>query len=101
MVKLDKMYIQMYMEYMTTTELRTKKSKLVKILEKEGEVSLIHRSTIIGVIKPAANPVKFFDAEVFKKIANELNLPHTTPAQREKRYRSHLMKKYGKNISRH
>ncbi|OGH47433.1 MAG: hypothetical protein A3A51_01805 [Candidatus Levybacteria bacterium RIFCSPLOWO2_01_FULL_39_10] len=86
------------MEYITTTNLRTKTSQLVNELKKGGKVSLIHRSKIIGVIKPVEEP-KIFDAEKFNKIIKKLNLPPTTYAQREKIYRSHLMKKYGKGIS--
>ncbi len=87
------------MEYITTTHLRTKTSQLVNSLKKGNSVSLIHRSKIVGIIEPAKNPPKTFDAAKFKQLVKSLNLPQTTYAQREKRYRAHLMKKYGKGLS--
>lgn len=86
------------MDTITTTNLRTQSSALVNTLKKGGVVSLIHRSKVIGEIKPkkAAKP---FNANTFKKLVTNLNLPKTTYKQREKIYRKHLMKKYGKNIS--
>lgn len=87
------------MDYITTTNLRTKSSELVKTLTKGGQVSLIHRSKVVGIIKPAPPEGKPFDLERFKRAINNLNLPKTTHAQREKIYRTHLEKKYGKGLS--
>lgn len=39
------------------------------------------------------------DINRLKELARELNLPKTSYKEREKRYRKHLMDKYGKNIS--
>lgn len=86
------------MQYITTTELRTKSSQLVATLKKGGSVSLIHRSKVIGKIQPEQE-VKPFDAKKFKKLVDSLNLPKTTYAEREKIYRKHLMEKYGKGLS--
>ena len=86
------------MQTITTTQLRTKSSELVKSLERGDSISLIHRSKIVGVIKPSYNP-KPFDADAFDKFVRKLNLPKTTYAQREKIYRKHLMKKCGKGLS--
>lgn len=86
------------MQYITTTDLRTKSSQLVSTLKKGGSVSLIHRSKVIGKIQPDQEP-KPFDAKKFKKLVNSLNLPKTTYAQREKIYRKHLMEKYGQGLS--
>lgn len=88
-----------YMQYITTTNLRTQTTKLVKALEKGDKVSLIHRSKVIGLIKPPDPEPKPFDPEKFKRIVKGLNLPKTTPEQRENIYRKHLIGKYGKNIS--
>jgi len=40
------------MNYITTTELRTKSSNLVESLLKGEEINLIHRSKVIGAIVP-------------------------------------------------
>lgn len=40
------------MDYITTTQLRTQTSKLVKALEKGESVTCIHRSKVIGVFEP-------------------------------------------------
>ncbi len=39
------------------------------------------------------------DIGILKQLAKDLDLPKTSHEEREKRYRKHLMKKYGKNIS--
>lgn len=39
------------------------------------------------------------DINKLKQLAKDLNLPKTSYKEREKRYRKHLMDKYGKNIS--
>lgn len=87
------------MNYITTTDLRTKSKDLVKALQEGHSVDLIHRSKIVGEIRPKIYDPKPFDVERFKKIVARLNLPKTTYAQREKIYRAHLMKKYGKGLS--
>lgn len=86
------------MNYITTTDLRTKSSQLINSLVKGQETSLIHRSKIVGIIKPATASKKF-DVEMFKNAIKDLHLPKTNPDEREKIYRTHLMKKYGKNLS--
>lgn len=85
------------MQYITTTELRTKSKKLVEVLREGHSVDLIHRSRVVGEIKPKNEP-KSFDAKAFKKIVEGLNLPKTTYAERERIYRKHLMKKYGQGL---
>lgn len=87
------------MNYLTTTQLRTKSSQLVNSLSKGHTVSLVHRSKIIGEIKPVKESAKPFNAKTFKRLVKSLNLPKTTYAQREKIYRKHLMEKYGKGLS--
>ncbi len=87
------------MDYITTTNLRTQSSELVDTLKKGGTVSLIHRSKVVGVIKPAVPEGRPFDAEKLKKLVQNLNLPKTTYEEREKIYRAHLEKKYGKGLS--
>ncbi|MDO8429441.1 MAG: hypothetical protein Q7S88_02315 [Candidatus Daviesbacteria bacterium] len=89
------------MNYITTTELRTKSSQLVETLKKGGSVSLIHRSKVIGEFKPKqdAKPMTKSGIKELKRLAKELNLPKMTYAQREKTYRKHLVEKYGKGLS--
>lgn len=89
------------MEYITTTQLRTKSSQLVDALKKGDKVSLLHRSQIIGVIKPAqlaeSPPI---NVEEFRKFLKGIKPKKLIPrSQREKVYRAHLEKKYGKNLS--
>ena len=86
------------MQYITTTELRTKSKELVKILQEGLSVDLIHRSQVIGKIEPAKTQTKPFNAKSFSRLVKKLNLPKTTYAEREKRYTAHLMKKYGKDL---
>ncbi len=92
------MYI-LNMQVITTTELRTKSKELVKALQEGQSVDLIHRSKVVGQIKPKMYDPKPFDPEAFEKAVRGLNLPKTSYAQREKIYRKHLMEKYGKGIS--
>ena len=87
------------MEYITTTNLRTKTSQLVNSLKKGARISLVHRSKVVGVIEPTREEPKKFDVEGFKRLVKKLNLPHLSYAERERRYRAHLMKKYGKSLS--
>lgn len=86
------------MNYITTTDLRTKSSELIETLKKGGSVYLIHRSKVVGEIKPRYD-AKPFDAKKFKTLVDKLNLPKTSYAQREKIYRKHLMEKYGQGLS--
>ncbi|MDP3955133.1 MAG: hypothetical protein Q8Q15_02090 [bacterium] len=87
------------MQYITTTELRTKSKRLVEILREGKSVDLVHRSKVVGEIRPKIYDPKPFDAKAFMRLVKDLNLPRTTPAQRERIYRKHLLEKYGKGIS--
>ncbi len=85
------------MNYVTATDLRTKASQIIKDLKQGASMSLIHRSKVIGIIKPVYEP-KPFNAKAFKQVVKDLNLPKTTYAQREKIYRKHLMEKYKRSL---
>lgn len=87
------------MNYITTTQLRTETPELITALMYGQNVNLIHRSQVIGEIRPKKTATKTFDADSFIKAVKALNLKPTTQTEREKNYRSHLEKKYGKNIS--
>ncbi|MDP3973335.1 MAG: hypothetical protein Q8P92_00725 [Candidatus Daviesbacteria bacterium] len=87
------------MQYITTTELRTKSSQIVKTLSEGGRLSLIHRSKVIGEILPTYEP-KPFDPEAFRKLLRDIKPKRLIPKKdREKVYRKHLEEKYGKDIS--
>ena len=87
------------MQYITATELRTKSKELVKSLANGNSVTLIHRSKVIGEIKPKIYDPKPFNAAKFLKTVKKLNFPRLSKRQIETRYRKHMMEKYGKGLS--
>lgn len=87
------------MQFITTTQLRTQSKKLVKALQEGRSIDLIHRSKVVGEIKPKIYDPKPFNAKRFLKIVEKLNLPKLTPRQIEARYRKAMMKKHGQNLS--
>lgn len=90
------------MQTITTTQLRTKSKELVNVLKEGQSVQLIHRSKVVGEIKPKIdNPKPLTESDIDKliKIAQKLNLPKLSYAQREKIYRAEMLKKHGKNLS--
>ena len=86
------------MEYMTTTNLRTKTTQLVSALKKNYRISLIHRSKIVAIIQPIQTSTKPFNAHLFAHYLKEIKLVPTSHQQRKITYQAHLNKKYGKNI---
>ena len=87
------------MQYITTTELRTKSTKLVKTLKEGGALRLIHRSKVIGEILPTYEP-KPFNYDLFEKFLDSIKPKKLIPKKdREKIYRKHLEEKYGKSLS--
>lgn len=93
------MYTSITMQYITTTELRTKSSKLVEALYEGRSVDLIHRSKVVGEIKPKISDPKPFDSARFVKLVKKLDFPYLTPKQMEARYRKAMEEKHGKGIS--
>lgn len=87
------------MHTITTTQLRTQTPRLIKALEAGEEITLIHRSKIIGKIVTSVKAKKPFDPKRFAKLVEELNLPPTTHEERDRIYRQHLEEKYGKPVS--
>lgn len=87
------------MQYITTTELRTKSKQLVELLLEGRSVDLVHRSKVVGEIKPKIYDPKPFDPDKFLKFVEKLNLPPLTPRQIETRYRAAMMKKHGQSLS--
>lgn len=87
------------MQIITTTQLRTRSKDLIKTLREGHSVDLIHRSKVVGEIKPKIYDPKPFDPVKFEKLVKKLNFPKLTPEQIETRYRAAMMKKHGKGLS--
>jgi antitoxin (DNA-binding transcriptional repressor) of toxin-antitoxin stability system len=90
--------------YITTTELRTKTAELISLLAAGSDVNLIHRSKIVAKIAPQKDDSRVLtnsDIIKIKTLAEKLNLPKLSYEQRQRMYRTHLLKKYGKSLSRH
>jgi antitoxin (DNA-binding transcriptional repressor) of toxin-antitoxin stability system len=89
----------MYMDYITTTDLRTKSSELVQALEEGHAVKLVHRSKIVGIISPPQND-KPFDVDALKALLKKMKpFPEISEGDRKEEYRKHMEKKYGKGVS--
>lgn len=91
----------MQTHYITTTELRTKSKKLVNALKSGESVSLIHRSKVIGKIAPHKEETRTIkDIKAFEKLLDSMKPKKIIPRkERERRYRKHIMEKYGKGVS--
>lgn len=89
------------MDTITTTNLRIQSSQLIDTLKKGGVVSLIHRSKVVGVIKPQkeAKVLTKEDIKKLKTLGQNLHLPKLSYQKRENLYREQLLDKYGKGIS--
>lgn len=88
------------MQYITTTELRTMSKKLVEALREGHSIDLIHRSKVVGEIKPKIYDPKPFDPDAFEKFLDNMRPNKLVPKKdREKIYRKHLEEKYGKSLS--
>jgi len=87
------------MNLITTTELRTKTSKLVESLLKGEEVDLIHRSRIVATIKPKeTQTAKRIDSKKLQEKIDKLGLPSLTLKEIDRRYRIAMMKKHGQGL---
>lgn len=89
------------MQTITFTQLRTAPKMLKRALDEGKTIELIHRSKVVGEIKPKIFEPVPFDPEKFLKAAKKLKLKSFSNKEVEKRYRKHLMEKYGKSLSRH
>lgn len=82
------------MNYITSTELRTKTSEVMRTLQNGGSIRLIHKSKVIGEITPTPSPVKPFDSEKFLLALKGLKPKKLIPRKdRDKIYRKHLEEK--------
>jgi hypothetical protein len=90
------------MDYITTTQLRTDSPRLLEALLAGRSVDLIHRSKMVGEIRPKKQSPKIMtkkDIQDLIALAKKMNLPKLSYKERDKRYRARLMEKYGKSIS--
>ena len=89
------------MDYITTTELRYKASKLKDSLKAGKSTYIVHRSTVIGVIAPTHNKEYVtVNAKTLKSLIDKLATGRGISFERAKsQYVKHLKNKYGKNIS--
>ena len=90
------------MNLITSTELRTRMPEVIATLLAGGKIDLIHRSRLVGQIKPQKYQAKPLTAKDIREIiarSKKLTLPKLTDKQIEARYRKHLKEKYGKGLS--
>lgn len=76
--------------------------RVIETLLHGGVIDLVHRSKIVGEIRPKKKEEKVLtkrDIQKLMLLAKKMNLPKLSYRQRERRYRKHLMEKYGKSIS--
>lgn len=86
-----------FMNYITTTQLRTDSPKLIASLKSGEEISLIHRSQVIGVIKPKSSvPAPIKSMKLFKTYLQQIKPKiKFTSVKRTAVYTKHLLTKYG------
>lgn len=89
-----------FMDYITTTELRTKAPKLKDALAKNNKVYLVDRSKIIGVISPVKPEPKIVTKEQLQRLSSLLSSgKNYTYEERDFLRRKHMEEKYGKSVS--
>lgn len=91
------------MQTITTTQLRTRSKDLVETLLGGESVELIHRSKIIGEIKPKDKKKRILtegDLKEFDRLIEIIKPEKIIPkGKREGVYRKNLAEKYGVDIS--
>lgn len=88
------------MNYITTTQLRTKTSSLLEAILAGKSVQLIHRSQVVAKISPSQDkPPQPFDGKEYLALTKNLKTRKLSEAERQKNYHEHIMKKYGHNLS--
>lgn len=91
----------MYMNMITTTELRTQVPLILTLLSRGETVDLVHRSRVVGEIAPKKYPDKPFNAKRVKQLVEKMNLPVLSQKEIDQRYRKYMMDRYGKYLPRH
>lgn len=88
------------MNYITTTQLRTETPELIATLMYGQNIDLIHRSQVIGEIRPKkTTKPKLFNSKRMMKIVESMNLKPMSTKQAEKNYRDYMFKRHGQGIS--
>lgn len=87
------------MNLITATELRTNTKGFIDFLLNGEEVQIVHRSKIIGVVKPKKVKGETFDVETFMRLTSKINLPILSDREIDKKYRAAMIKKHGKHLS--
>lgn len=89
----------MYMDMITSTQLRSQTPKVIETLLHGGTIDLVHRSKIVGTIMPKVSQEKILSARTLQKKIDSLALPRLTQKEIDRRYRAAMMKKHGKGLS--
>ena len=91
----------MYMDYITTTELRTQIPKLIANLFKGNRVNLVHRSKIVGEIIPKKKEIKkSIDPKKFAAALKQLEPKKKVSLKKlMKNYEHYMMYRHGPNFS--
>ena len=90
------------MNYITTTQLRTKTKELLRTLKQGQTVDLIHRSKVVGEFRPLEVERPIFKVIELKKLLKDLpSLPRLSIKEQERQYRAAMERKHGKGLSRH
>lgn len=89
------------MNYLTTTQLRTKSSVLVDMLLAGDAIDLIHRSRVVGAIVPkTTEKEKVIDPKKFAATLKSLEPSRKIPTkQLMKRYEHYMMYRHGPALS--
>jgi len=84
---------------MSTTDLRTKSSQLIKHLLAGDSVSLLYRSKIVGQIIPQEDQLESEKKQPLSYLLKKLRPTKNFPQDYRKAYRKRLKKEYGKYFS--
>lgn len=88
-------------QFITTTQLREQSSKVVSRLFLGEDITLVHRSKIIGVIKPLTFSSKSIEnLNDFQSTLSALKPKTVIPYEKRKKiYTRYLKKRYGQGVS--
>lgn len=89
------------MNYLTTTDLRTKSSDLIRTLATGASVDLIHRSRVVGAIVPKTDSKdKYIDSKRLAATLKKLEpSKKTSSKQLMEKYKHYMMYRHGPDFS--